>query len=81
LRSGLKKTFIFIKKIINIGDKAGIPNPTGMMFDFSSPLGMGRVTGKYMRVWYENGEDKTCLHPAPLPCLKTIGYKLIRYLK
>jgi len=47
------------------------PNPlgTGMRFNFSSPLGMGRVTGKYMGVGDGDGEGKTCPHPAPLPCL------------
>jgi len=42
------------------------PNPseTGMRFDFSSPLRIGRVTGKYMRVEYGNGEGKTRPHPA-----------------
>jgi len=29
---------------------------------------MGRVTGKYMRVGYEDGEDKTHPHPTSLPC-------------
>ena len=49
----------------------GYPNPlgTGMGFNFSSPLGMGRVTGKYMRIGYGDGEGKTRPHPAPLPCL------------
>lgn len=47
------------------------PNPseTGMRFDFSSPLNMNRVTGKYMRIGYGDGEDKTRLHPALLSCL------------
>jgi len=30
---------------------------------------MGRVTGKYMRVGDEDGEDRTRPHPVPLPCL------------
>jgi len=49
----------------------GYPNPsgTGMGFNFSSPLGMGRITGKYMRIGYGDGECKTRPHPAPLPCL------------
>ena len=52
----------------------GYPNPSGMGmgFTFSSPLGMGRVTGKYMRIGYGDGECKTRHHPAPLPCLQTI---------
>jgi len=40
-----------------------------MRFNFSSPLGMGRVTGKYLRIGYWNGEGKIRPHPAPLPCL------------
>ena len=47
------------------------PNPlgTGMGFNFSSPLGMDRVMGKYMRIGYGDGEGKTHPHPASLPCL------------
>ncbi|KEH34627.1 hypothetical protein MTR_3g066050 [Medicago truncatula] len=47
------------------------PNPsgTGMRFNFSSTLGMSKVTDKYMRIGY--GEGKTCPHPATLPCLET----------
>jgi len=47
------------------------PNPlgTGVVFNFSSPLSMGRVTGKYMGVGDEDGENKTRSHLAPLPCL------------
>jgi len=45
------------------------PSGTGMEFNFLSPLGMGRVTGKYMRIEYGNGECKTHPHPAPLSCL------------
>jgi len=47
------------------------PNPskTGMRFDLSSPLDMGRVAGKYMWVGCEDGEGKTILHPASLSCL------------
>jgi len=37
---------------------------TGMGFNFSSPLGMGRVTGKYMGVGDGDGEGKTCPHSA-----------------
>jgi len=37
-----------------------------MKFDFSSPMGMRRVTGKYVRVGYEDGEGKTC--PTPPHC-------------
>jgi len=47
------------------------PLGKGMRFNFSSPLGMGRVTGKYMGVGDGDGdgEGKTRPHPAPLPCL------------
>jgi hypothetical protein len=56
--------------------RRGYPNPseTGMRYDFSSPLDMGRVTGKYMRVRYGDGEGKTCPHSAPLPCLVPVIY-------
>jgi len=49
----------------------GYPNPSGtwMRFNFSSPLGMSRITGKDMRIGYENGECKTRPHPASLSCL------------
>ena len=47
----------------------GYPNSSRMRFDFSSPQGMGIVTGKYIRVGYGDGESKTCPHPAPLSCL------------
>jgi len=41
------------------------PNPlgTGMRFNFSSPLSMGWVMGKYMRVGDGDGEGKTRPHP------------------
>ena len=47
------------------------PNPLGMgmRFNFSSPFGMSRVTGKYMRVRDGDGEGKTRPHPATLSCL------------
>lgn len=40
-----------------------------MRFDFASPLDMGRITSKYMRVEYEDVEDKTCPHPHPIVML------------
>jgi len=51
--------------------RRGYLNPlgTGMRFDFSSPLGMGMVTNKYMRVGYGDREGKIRPHPAPFPCL------------
>jgi hypothetical protein len=47
------------------------PNPSGkgMRFGFSSPLGMGRVTDKYMRIRYGDGEGKTRPHLTPSPWL------------
>jgi len=35
---------------------------TGMRFDFSSLLEMGRVTYKYLRVRYADGEGKTPMY-------------------
>jgi len=69
-----RKTSIFIKKIIlnaGTGMGWGYPNPSGMgmRFTFSSTLGMGRVTGKYMRIGYGDGECKTRPRPTSLPCL------------
>jgi len=37
--------------------------------NFASPLDMGRITGKYMRVKYGDREDKICHQPAILSCL------------
>jgi len=47
------------------------PNSLGMemSFDFSSPLGRSRVTGKYIGVGYGDREGKTNPQSAPLPCL------------
>jgi len=41
----------------------GYPNPprTGMKFNFSSSLGIGRVTSNYMRFGYGDGKGKTRL--------------------
>ena len=54
-----KKLLFLLKKKLNArsGMRWGYPNPSemGMTFTFSSPLGMGRVTGKYMRIGYGNG--------------------------
>ena len=49
----------------------GYPNLSGtrMKFNFSSPLSMDRVMGKYMRIGYGDGEVQTRLHPASLSCL------------
>jgi len=71
---GVEKNFYFLlKKIIQCRDGMGrgYPNPlgTGMGFNFSSPLGLSRVTSKYMRIKYRDEECKTHPHPAPLPCL------------
>ena len=74
---GLQKNFYFLfKKIIQCGDRdePGYPNPsgTGMGFNFSSPLDMGRVTDKYVRIGYGDRKCKTRPHPAPLPCLSKL---------
>ena len=45
-----------------------------MKFNFSFLLGKGRVMGKYLGLEYEDGECKTRLHPAPLPCLLIVLY-------
>ena len=68
-----KILYFLFKKIIQCGDGdgTGIPELVGNEngFNFSSPLGMGRVTGKYIRIGYGDGECKTRPHPAPMPCL------------
>ena len=62
-----KKNFYFLLvKLFNAG--------TGMGFSFLSPLDIGRVTGKYMRIGYGDGECKTRPHPAPLPCLPKLNF-------
>ena len=43
-----------------------------MRFNFSSMLGLGRVTGKYMGVGDGDGEGKTRTHSAPLSCLSGV---------
>jgi len=75
-----KKFLFFIKKSIQCGDGdgAGIPEPVGDGDEVQfiiPPLGMGRVTGKYMRIGYVDGECKTRPHPATLPCLSLIKIK------
>jgi len=42
-----------------------------MRFDLSSPLGMVRVTGKYIGVGYEDSEDKTRFPPRPIVMLSS----------
>jgi len=46
----------------------GYPNPSmsGMRFDFSVGLGMGRATDKYIEIGYGDGEGKTHPHPRPI---------------
>ena len=69
---GWKKTSIFYeKKLFNAGTEMmrGYPNPSRTGFNFSSPLGMGRVTCKYMRIRYGDRKYKIHPHPAPLSCL------------
>ena len=55
------------------------PNPlvTGMRFNFSSLLGMGRVTGKYTRVGDGDGEGKTRPHPAHYHAYMLQLYRLL----
>ena len=70
----LKKNSFFIKKnwfTSGTRTRREYPNSLGVgkRFNFSSPLGMGRVMGRYMRVRDKDMEDKTRLHPAPLSCL------------
>jgi len=74
-----KKNFYFLLvKLFNAGTgmRRGYPKPsgTGMGFSFLSPLDIGRVTGKYMRIGYGDGECKTRPHPAPLPCLPKLNF-------
>jgi len=47
-----------------------------MRINSSSPLGMGRVMGRYMGVGDGDGEGKTRPHPAPMSCLVTLEYNL-----
>jgi len=67
-----KKLIFLLKKILNagMGMGRGYPNPSGMRFVFSFPLDMNRITGKYMRIRYGDGECKIRFHPTPLSCLK-----------
>jgi len=44
---------------------------TGMRFNFSSQLGMSRVTCKYMGIGDGDEEGKT--RPHPLPCLPLVS--------
>jgi len=41
---------------------------------------MCRVMGKYMRIWYGNGECKTCPHPTPLSCISVSSIALLRLI-
>jgi len=52
-----------------------------MRFNFSSPLDMGRVTSKYIRTGYENGECKTRPHrPIAMPSCNNISFVTALYL-
>jgi len=59
-------------------EKIGYLNPSGvgMRFDFSSMLGIGRITSKYMEVGYGEGEGegegKTRPHPRPIVMLNYV---------
>ena len=69
---GAEKYF-FKKKIVHYGDEDGSRIHEPVEYDdgirFLISLSMGRVTCKYMKVWYENKECKTCPHFTPLSCL------------
>jgi len=58
-----KNLYFLLKKLFNAGTgmRRGYPKSSGMgmRFNFSSPLSMGRVTGKYLRIGYGDGEGKT----------------------
>lgn len=68
-----EKYFFLLKNLSTAGMKMvrRYTNRSGMRmrFNFSSLLSMRRVTGKYLRLWYENGEVKILPHLAPLSCL------------
>jgi len=57
----------------------GYPNPsgTGMEFNFSSPLDMDKITGKYMRIRYGDVTCKTRPHPIVMPTC-TSDMKLLK---
>lgn len=48
-----------------MGMNRGYPNSSemGMGFEYSSPLNMYRITGKYLLIGYGDGEGET--HPPP----------------
>jgi len=73
-----KNILFFINFFFQCGDGMwwGYTNSSraGMMFNFSSPLGMSRVTDKYIRIGYMKVKCKTHLHPAPLPYILTPPY-------
>jgi len=58
----------------------GYPNPLGteMRYNFSSPLNIGRVTCKYIKVGDENGEGKIRPHHTPLSCLNTTFLHILK---
>jgi len=65
-----KKHIFYLKKLFNAVSEMGrgYPNPSGsgMGFNFSSLLSMGRVTGKYMKIGCGDEECKT--RPNPPHC-------------
>jgi len=67
-----KKHLFFIKKIIQCGDGdvARIPEPVenrDVRFNFSTTLGMSRITDKYISIGYGDGKCKTRPHPVAMP--------------
>ena len=58
-----------------MGMRRGYPNPLGteMRFDFSSPLGMARVTGKYMEVGYGGKVKLAPTTPIAIPRWKRLN--------
>jgi len=69
----LQKNFYFLlKNIIQCGDGDGaaVPEPVGdgdrVQF-LIPPLGMGRVTSKYMRIRYEDEKCKIRPYPIVMP--------------
>jgi len=54
------------------GNETGIPEPVGDGdgIQFLIPVGYGKVTDKYIRIGYRDGEGKTRPHLAPLSCLR-----------
>jgi len=67
----LKNIFIFIKKKfiagMRISRKYLNPSGTRMKFNFSFPLDIARIAGKYITIEYGDRECKTCPRPIAMP--------------